>query len=269
MFRLIALEYKKFRKNTVVSLLTVFYIALAPTLILVAKEIFKSTPDFLPSSSVFFEFPTVWDYMGYIGNWLVSFFLGFVVIYMITSEVGNKTMRQNLINGLNRKDYFLGKLYTIIVFSIIATLIYGISSILIGIIHTDGYDMELIFDNNMALVRYFLMCMGYMTFAMLIGLVIRKSGLAIFFYLVYVMMLEVVLRYIQVYYWQHESMKWWPMNVVEDLMPNPFLKLGDKFIQNEYDFGLLMTNNEAMIGSSIYIAIFVGLAWWNFSKKDV
>ena len=80
MFRLLSLEYKKFRKNSVVSILTLFYIILAPTLILVAKEIFKSTPDFLPSSNVFFEFPTVWDYMWYIGNWLTSVFVGFVGI---------------------------------------------------------------------------------------------------------------------------------------------------------------------------------------------
>ena len=269
MFRLLSLEYKKFRKNSVVSILSIFYIILAPTLILVAKEIFKSTPDFLPSSNVFFEFPTVWDYMGYIGNWLTSFFLGFVVIYMVTSEVASKTMRQSIINGLNRKDYFLGKLYTIIAFSVIATVIYMMSTIIIGIIHTDGYDFELIMDNNLAPIRYFLMCMGYTSFAMLIGFTMRRSGLAIFFYLVYVMMLEVVLRYLQVWAWPHESMKWWPMNVIEDLMPNPFFKLGDQFIKNEYDFGLLMSNNGAMFGSVFYILAFLGIAWYSFSKRDI
>ena len=269
MFRLLSLEYKKFRKNSVVGILTLFYIILAPTLILVAKEIFKSTPDFLPSSNVFFEFPTIWDYMGYIGNWLTSFFLGFVVIYMITSEVASKTMRQSIINGLNRKDYFLGKVYTIITFSAFATLIYIISTVIIGIIHTDGYDLELIMDSNWAPFRYFLMCMGYMSFALLIGFTMRKSGLAIFFYLVYVMMLEVVLRYIQVWAWPHESMKWWPMNIIEDLMPNPFLKLGDKFIKNEYDFGLLVSNNGAIIGSILYTILFLGIAWYSFSKRDI
>ena len=269
MFRLLSLEYKKFRKNSVVGILTLFYIILAPTLILVAKEIFKSTPDFLPSSNVFFEFPTIWDYMGYIGNWLTSFFLGFVVIYMITSEVASKTMRQSIINGLNRKDYFLGKVYTILTFSAFATLIYIISTIIIGIIHTDGFDLELIMDSNWAPFRYFLMCMGYMSFALLIGFTMRKSGLAIFFYLVYVMMLEVVLRYIQVWAWPHEATKWWPMNIIEDLMPNPFLKLGDKFIKNEYDFGLLVSNNGAIIGSILYTILFLGIAWYSFSKRDI
>lgn len=269
MLQLLALEYKKFKSNSVVSLLTISYIILAPSLILVAKEIFKSTPDFLPSSSVFFEFPTVWDYMGYIGNWLVWFFLGFVIIYTITSEVANKTMRQNIINGLNRKDYFLAKLYTVLAFSVIGTIIYFISTIIIGIIHTDGYDLELILDNNMAPIRYFVMTIGYLSFAMLIAFWIRRSGLAIFFFLVYVMMLEPILRAIHVYMWQHQSMKWWPMNVVEDNMPNPFLKIGDAFIKNEYDFALLLSNNQAMIGSVIYAAIFIGLAWYSFSKRDI
>jgi len=269
MLKLLSLEYKKFRKNSVVSILTLFYIILAPTLILVAKEIFKSTPDFLPSSNVFFEFPTVWDYMGYIGNWLTSFFLGFVIIYMVTSEVASKTMRQSIINGLNRKDYFLGKVYTILTFSVIATFIFLVSTVVIGLIHTEGCDLELIMDNNLALVRYFLMSMGYMSFALLIGFTMRRSGLAIFFYLVYVMMLEVVIRYMQVWAWPHESMKWWPMNVIEDLMPNPFFRLGDKFIKNEYDFGLLVSDNGAMLGSTFYILLFLGVAWYSFSKRDI
>jgi len=64
-------------------------------------------------------------------------------------------------------------------------------------------------------------------------------------------------------------MKWWPMNIIEDLMPNPFLKLGDKFIKNEYDFGLLVSNNGAIIGSILYTILFLGIAWYSFSKRDI
>lgn len=236
---------------------------------MVAKEIFGSAQGLPVELDSFFEFPTVWDYMGYIGNWLVSFFLGFVIIYMITSEVTNKTMRQNIINGHTRKDYFLGKLYTLLAFSTVATLIYVISTFIIGVAHTDGWDMELVFDTNLAPLKFFLMCMGYLSFAMLIAFWIRRSGLAIFFYLIYVMMLEVILRYIQVYFWQHESMKWWPMNTVEDLLPNPFFKFGDQMVKTEYDFAFLLSDNQAIIGTIIYTCIFLGLSWYNFSKRDV
>ncbi len=269
MLKLLSLEYKKFRKNSVVSVLALFYIILTPTLILVAKEIFKSAQGMPVPLANFFEFPTVWDYMGYIGNWLTSFFLGFMVIYMITSEVASKTMRQSIINGLSRKEYFLGKLYTIIAMSAAATLIYAISTVLVGMWHTDGYDFELIVDNNWAMSRFFLMCMGYMTFAMLISLTMRRSGLAIFFYLVYVMILEVVIRYTQVWLWPHESMKWWPLNIIEDLMPNPFLKTGDTFLSDEYGFSMLMSYNWAIIGSIIYILVFIGFSWRSLNKRDI
>jgi len=269
MLKLLSLEYKKFRKNSVVIVLGMFYLILAPTLILVAKEIFKSAQGMPVPLANFFEFPTVWDYMGYIGNWLTSFFLGFIVIYMITSEVASKTMRQSIINGLSRKDYFLGKFYTIVTLSAVATLIYALSTVMVGIFHTDGYDFELIIDNNWAMSRFFLMSMGYMTFAMLIAFTMRRSGLAIFFYLVYVMILEVVLRYTQVWLWQHESMKWWPMNTIEDLMPNPFFRAGDTFLNSEYGFGMLLSYNWAIIGSIIYILIFVALSWRSLNKRDI
>ena len=75
---------------------------------------------------------------------------------MFTSEVSNKTMRQNILNGFTRKEYFLSKLTIAVLLSLYATAIYTLSSIGIGLVSTDVYDLELVFDNNFAIFRFFL-----------------------------------------------------------------------------------------------------------------
>src|SRR5690606_11858160 len=103
----------------------------------------------------------------------------------ITSEVGNKTMRQNILTGMTKKSFFVSKLLSIMIMAFVASFLYALSTILIGMVHTDGFDLELIFDNNFAITKFFLLCMGYMSFAMLVAFIIRRGTLAIFFYFFY------------------------------------------------------------------------------------
>jgi ABC-type transport system involved in multi-copper enzyme maturation permease subunit len=245
------------------------YIILAPFVILGGKDTFKNMPPPMPSSKVFYEFPTIWDYQGYIGSWLVIFCLGFLVIHMITSEVGNKTMRQNIIIGMTRKAFFSSKFLSIIALSVLATLIYAISTIVIGMIHTDGFDIELILDNNWSILRYFILCFGYMSFAMMLAFLIRKGTLTILVYFLYVMMLEPIFMLIHVYYFKNESRNYWPMNSIEDLMPFPLFKMPDYFVKNEWNFSILLPYSHAIGMSLLYSALFIGVAHYTFMKRDV
>ncbi|MBK9256898.1 MAG: ABC transporter permease subunit [Saprospiraceae bacterium] len=266
---LFLLEWKKFRSNTVMIVLAGIHIVLSPFILLSVRNVFKDLPPPLPSSKVFYEFPTVWDYQGYAGTWFVSFCLGFMIIYMITSEVGNKTMRQNIITGMTRKSYFVSKLLSMLLIAVFATIIYTISTILIGIFNTEGIDIELIFDNNFAIARYFLTCLGYMSFAFLLAMIIRKGTLTILTYFLYMMMLEGVFRMVYGYFFKHRSMNFWPMNSIEDLMPFPLYRLPDYYINKEWDFKLLLSYGEATGMTIFYIILFLGLAWNSFRKKDI
>ena len=246
-------------------------------------------PPPLPANSVFYEFPTVWEYQGYIGNWLIFFFVGFIGIFIVTNEVSYKTLRQNIITGLTRKEYFSAKLLTIIVISVLATLIYAVSTIIIGLIHTPGADLALIFDNNWSITKFFLMSMGYMSFGLLIGFVVRRSGLATFLYLAYIMFLEPIIKWSIFGFLNWDTIQgviddgpeegfsvynyvnYFPMNVIEDLHPNPFLKLPDNFLKGNEDinYDILLTHHEAIIGSILYIGIFIFLAYRSFLRRDI
>ena len=266
---LLLLEWKKFNSNAVFRALSLVYILIAPFVILAGKDAFKDMPPPMPSSRIFYEFPTVWDYQGYVGNWLVPFCLGFLAIHIVTSEVSNRTLRQNIIIGMTRKEFFFSKLFTILSISVVATILYAVSTIIIGMVHTDGFDFELIFDNNLALIRYFLLCTGYMSFALMLAFVIRRGTLTILFYFLYIMMLEPILMLVHVYYFKNSTRNYWPMNSIEDLMPFPLFKVPDYFVNKEWDFNILLPYSHAIGMATLYSCIFILVAYRSFMKRDI
>lgn len=265
---LLGLEWKKFRKNKLILFLLGLYTLLMPFAIFVMDNYIQMPG--LPQKETFFSFPGIWEYQGYSGSWFSFLFLGFIGVVIITSEVSNKTMRQNILTGMTRQSFYLGKLYVILTVSIWATMIYFISALLIGISRTEGFTTEMIFDGHQyAVLRYFLMNLGYLSFGLFLGLIIRRSGLAIFTYLAYIIFLEPMIRWaIHRNIFDHRSMHFYPMNGIEDLMPNPAFRLVDSF-KEMTNFELLLSYREATVISLISVAVFLIVSYLNILKKDM
>lgn len=266
---LLFLEYTKFKKNAVVSLLSLMFVIMLPTVIFIGKE-FENVPPPLPNNEVFFTFPMVWDYLGYAGNWLVFFFLGLISVFIVVNEIGYKTFRQNIIIGMTRKDYFLGKVYSIIAISFCAALYYGVIAFLIGITHTEDWSMSQAFDNSWAISRFFLMSLGYMSFGLFSGFLIRRSGVAVLFYLCYILMLESILKWaVHFRFFNNESINFYPSNCIEDLMPLPLYRFADLIPKKDIDFNFLLEYSHAAMGTSFWITVFLGFSYYSFMRRDM
>lgn len=269
MLQLLKTEYKKFRHNSTVSLLFIFFTLLFPLVILAGKSILKNAAPPFPSNAIFYEFPTVWEYQGYIGNWLVFFILGFMVLHMFTSEVSYKTMRQNIISGYTKKEYFTAKLLVILCLGIYATAIYTFSCLAYGMIHTPGFDLELVLDNNWAITRFFIMSMGYMLFAFLVANVMRSGGLAMFLYFSFALIIEPIIKGALLYFLKNSAMNYLPLNTIEDLMCFPLYRTSSDFLQTEAGVAIVNDFNTTIGFSVLYTLIFLGLSWLKFKKSDV
>ncbi len=271
--KLLKIEYQKFSKNSIIRLLVLLYFIFLPIAIFMAKE-FDNLPEFLISQDNIFTFMedgiNIWDFMGYIGNWMVYFFLGVVAVYLVAIEVTNKTLRQSIINGLTRHEYFMSKLASIVVISLVASLYYALCTLVIGYIHTDGASFSLAMDNEWAIPRYFLMAMGYLSFALLIAVLVRKPALAVFLYLSYVLLIEVVLRYLLQYAKVPvEYTRLFPMNVVEDMHPFPMFKIPAANMGPGNIDEMLLSYGTATGGTIIYTLLFIFLAYRLFVKTDL
>ncbi len=260
MLHLLQLEWKKVRHYNTFRVLCALYLLLLPSLMMIGKN-FSGLPDEIGSVESVYMFPKIWGWLGYIGNWLVFFFLGFLAVLSVTTEFRNKTLRQNIITGVSRTQYFLSKFYFIVAISAVATLYFTLCGMLIGYFHTETIYMSKVFQEISLVPRYFLMCVSYMSFGLLLGLLIRRTGIALFLYICYVMFLELIIRWgIHFQILEHRSMLFYPMNANEDLTPIPFLEMAENFMEKE-GFSMVLTPTEAAITTIIYTIVF---AWAGF-----
>lgn len=277
---LLKLEWLKQKSFRIFQIIAVMYFIALPSILLLVKKIKipeGELPPSIPTIESFFMFPYVWPILGFIGNWICFFFLGFIGVIMVTNERQNKTMRQNIITGLSRKEYFLSKLYFILAVSGVATLYYVLCCLIFGFIHNDTVYVNTIMKNSDLAYRFFIMATGYMSLGFLIGVLIKRTGIALFLYLAYAAILEPILRWaVHFGFFQHklgwnafpESMHYFPINSFEDLVPIPFMEIADEFIrENGFDF--MLSPSTAMIISLIYIALFWQWSFWKLKSSDL
>ena len=275
MLQLLKTEIKKFRSNSTITLLLIFFTALMPFVILTLKGIFKDATGPIKALSEIYDLPMIWDYQGYAGSWLVFFFLGFMVLQMFTNEVSQRTMRQNIIFGYTKKEFFTSKVVVIICLTIFATVLYAISSAVIGMIHTPGFDFELLMDNNWAILRFFISTLGTLFFALLVAVVFRRGGLSMFIYFAYPLIVEPIIRGLIIYGLIKAGKPSWtlmnylPMNTIEDLMTFPLIRTSNDFLNVHENMTLVHTYPIAIGAGAVYTGLFLFLAWKSFKNSDI
>jgi len=268
MLKLLKLEWAKFKKNNVIVLMLTFFCLFMPAS-LYFTTILPQLPAVFPSKESIVQFPSIWDYVGYAGNWMGFFFLGVIAIYLVSIEINNKTLRQSIINGLTRQEYFISKVLSIIIISLFATVFYTLLCVIIGLINTETDAIKLMFENEFAILRFFLMTFGYLSFALFLIFIIRRSGIALFLYIAYGIIIEVLIRYLLIEKVASNGFtNYFPLNSFEDLMPNPLYRFTES-IPNGIDFNFLLTYQQATISSIIYVVLFLGLGYLSFIKRDI
>lgn len=264
---LLKLEWLKYKNNRVFIFAILTFIICQATLIRVG-QVFKSLPPPLPSNKVFYQFPTVWEYQAYIGNWLAFVFIGFLAIYFVTSEFNQRTLRQNIISGIHRRQFFLAKLIFAIIISICLTLTYTFICLGYGYINTPDLTFSLLMENTNLIPRYFLMVFAYMIFGYFIGYLIQKPGLAIFIYLAYVLFMEPMVRWaLHFKLFKHRSSLFYPLNAIEDLTPNPLQKLTMNI--PDLPFPLFLSSFEATVISLVYLLLFISISYRLITRMDL
>ena len=147
MIRLLSIELQKIWQNRSSKILTIIYFLSLTLLATIALVEFEFGPfKFKAAESGFFNFPYIWHFTTYVSSWL-KIFLAVIIVSMIANEYSYGTLKQNLIDGMSKKEFLLSKIYTIILFSLISTiLVFGISLIL-GLKYSSFTEMSIIFSD--------------------------------------------------------------------------------------------------------------------------
>src|SRR6185503_9511847 len=106
MKKLLRLEYIKYSRSNIFYIFIGLFIA-----IIILSEVI--TANLGDKTGMKFGFPSAWLNLLYTASWM-DFFLGIMVIVSITTEYQFRTMRQHVVDGLDKKDIFIAKyLYAI------------------------------------------------------------------------------------------------------------------------------------------------------------
>lgn len=272
MLHLLKLEWLKQKNFTVFRVIVILYLAALPGFFSIGKSIDlgKNPPDGFPSIDIIYMFPKIWTFLGYGAGWMSFFFLGFLSILMVTNERNNKTMRQNIITGLTRKEYFLSKLYFIFVISACAAIYFALVALAYGFTHNETIYLSTILKDSDYILKVFLSSFAYMSFGLFLGILIKRTGIAVVLYFAYGFFLEKIVRY-GVHYWlivENKSIHFYPVNSFSDLTPVPVAEFGADFLEKN-DISIFLTAPEAIITSLIYVVIFLGLSYRILKKSDL
>ena len=269
MFHLLNLEWKKQKDFILFRVLVIVFAVALPSLLFIGKNFKVQEGMPFDPQIMLFHFPTVWEWLAYIGNWLGHLIFGFMAVLLVTNEHSYRTLRQNVITGMQRSDWFWSKAQFILTTALLATAYYALCAIVIGLMHADTIYLATVFKGagEMAM-RFFLMILGFMSFGMFIGVLVKRTGIAIFLYLAYTMMGESILRGLHMHFFRHKSWNWYPWNTFEDLCHVPSAEIANEFLEEE-GVEFFLNPTMAMTLATAYILLFGWLSYRRLQRSDL
>lgn len=196
MIRALKLEWLKVKNYRVFWILIAMYL-LALLLIASAGGLFlewlkQQGADFDgidPTIIPIFDFPDIWQNITYLGSF-VKIFMAFIVIISVNNDLTYNTLRQNIIDGLSKKEFLASKMMLILSMSLMSTLFIFIAGLVNGSIYSHVFGTDVIFDEMEFLAAYFYEIVVYCTLAFLLALIIKKAGFVIVALFLYTIMFE-------------------------------------------------------------------------------
>jgi ABC-type transport system involved in multi-copper enzyme maturation permease subunit len=103
----------------------------------------------------------------------------------MANEYSNKTIKQNLIDGLSKKEFILSKFLTVVTFSLVSTLFVFIVSLILGIAYSDFNEVSIIFSDLEFILAFFVKLMGFFSFCLFLGILVKRSAFALGFLIIW------------------------------------------------------------------------------------
>ena len=124
----------------------------------------------------FFDFPVIWQNMAYLLDF-GKIFLAIIIITIISNEYSNNTIKQNMIDGLSKKEFLYSKLFSSLILITLSTLIVFITSLVLGLKYSQSEAS--FFDGIVYVFIYFVTISFFLVFCTFLSFLTKKSSFAI------------------------------------------------------------------------------------------
>jgi ABC-2 type transport system permease protein len=212
----------------------------------------------IPLSLFPYDFPAVYQTIAWVSSWLL-YFPGMLMILVISNEYNYKTHRQNIIDGLARQQFVTAK----ILFGIVIALLTTVSCFLISLYFGSNYSGNVSFNGIEYIGYSFVQTLCYLFVAMILAILLRRSGLAMAIFFLYGLVFEQLIGNLldSSILGNGTTRFYFPLEASDVLIPITF---GSQIIyRNAPSPGVLLSV------CLVYIGLFVFVAYRKFQTDDL
>lgn len=280
MKRLLDIELHKFKYSRSSKILTIIYLTIVVAMMflgLVRIEI-NGFSGALSDLGIF-DFPLLWHMSTYFTSFL-KIFIAIVIVSLTASEYSNRTIKQNLIDGLSKKELVLSKFYFVTVLAILTTVIVFVASLILGLIYSDYNEIGIIFSDIEFLGAFFLSHLIFFCFCLFAGILLKRSAFALGFVFVWYIFEGIVNlvsigldKYydLTIYDWVLHIL---PLNAMSNLIKQPFTRISlvDSGL-NQLGSGDLKFEYAVewvdVVSVLIWSSLFIYWSYWLIKRRDL
>jgi len=212
----------------------------------------------IPIELLPYNYPKVYQTSAWISSWLL-YFPGMLMILIISNEYTFKTHRQNVIDGATRRQFILSKILVGLILAAVTTLLCFI----IALIYGTSFSGSISFDGIEYIGYCFVQAMCYLFLAMILAVLLRRSGLALAIFFLYGLIFEQLIgNFIDKKILDsHGFWYYMPLEASDVLIPITFAK--DIFYKDAPSPIVLLTL------SLVYVAVYCFLSIRKFETDDL
>ena len=277
MKRLLQIELIKLWNNRASKTLIYGYFILLTGIALIAAIKFDIGPiKFHLAEQGIFNFPYIWHFNTFVAA-LLKIFLAIIIVSMMSNEYTYKTIKQNLIDGLSKKEFIASKFLTVVLFSIVSTVFVAVISLILGSIYSDYTEWGIVFTDLRFLVAYFIKLVGFFSFCLFIGILVKRSAFALGFLILWQMFEGFTRGMIRWKLFDGETtdaiMGFFPLNAMFNVLKEPFSRLSAvQSVANQIGEEIALDYNTSLLDMGIVLAwttIFIWGSYRILKKRDL
>jgi ABC-type transport system involved in multi-copper enzyme maturation permease subunit len=229
MVRLLQIEFIKLWNNRASKVLIISYFIILTSIALVAAIKFDIGPVKFHLAEVgIFNFPYIWHFNTFVTAFF-KLFLAIVIVSMMANEYSNKTIKQNLIDGLSKKEFILSKFLTVLSFAAVSTVFVFVVSLILGLVYSDYNEVSIIFSDLEFLLAFFVKLIGFFSFCLFLGILVKRSAFALGFLILWQILEGISAGIMQWKIFGRETteiiMRFFPLQSMYNLIKEPVTRL--------------------------------------------
>jgi ABC-2 type transport system permease protein len=268
MLNLLKIEWLKIKNYGAFKILAIFFIAgvvLSNYIVFAVNNniVNNSAGAALLSSFSPYSFDNTWQSTSYVTGFLLIL-PAMLLIILISNEYTFRTNRQNIIDGWSRHEFISVKLVMALIFSIVSVVLVFCTALCFGLFSKTSFSW-----NGFSHVGYFfLKALSYNMFAVLVSVLIKKTGFAIGVYFIYLGAENILSQMLDFWSMKLKGDKtvdlgslgdYLPMNASDGLLTfpdNPIKSLAKGALPTDYTYVVLAF-------ALAYLCLFI---WWSRAK---